>query len=87
MGEQRDIVRFLSYQKVLSTHETIISSLAGQMCIASSRVYVQESVYDQFLEAFTKRAQDIKLGGPFQADVFQGPQISKGQFDVRPNSD
>ncbi|CAJ2514318.1 Uu.00g024370.m01.CDS01 [Anthostomella pinea] len=53
----------------------------GQCCCAGSRVYVQESVYDAFIEAFKKRAQAISVGDPFDANTFQGPQVSQRQFD------
>ncbi|CAJ2505618.1 Uu.00g130120.m01.CDS01 [Anthostomella pinea] len=53
----------------------------GQCCCAGSRVYVQESVYDAFIEAFKKRAQAISVRDPFDAKTFQGPQVSQRQFD------
>jgi aldehyde dehydrogenase (NAD+) len=53
----------------------------GQICCAGSRIFVQEGIYDKFLEAFKKRAQQNKVGDPFQEDTFQGPQVSKLQYD------
>jgi len=53
----------------------------GQVCTAGSRVYVQDSVYDQFLEKFKTHAETTKLGDPFKEDTFQGPQVSKIQYD------
>lgn len=53
----------------------------GQCCCAGSRIYVQESVYDKFLELLTAKVQSIKVGSPFAADTFQGPQTSQLQFD------
>ncbi|KAI0319928.1 aldehyde dehydrogenase [Amylostereum chailletii] len=53
----------------------------GQACTAASRIFVQSGIYDKFLAAFTKKALEIKLGDPFQADSRQGPQVSKVQFD------
>ena len=53
----------------------------GQCCCAGSRVYVQEGVYDKFLERFRARASQNKVGDPFAQDTFQGPQVSKVQFD------
>ena len=35
-----------------------------------------------FLKKFAEKAQSIKLGDPFGADTFQGPQVSQQQFDV-----
>ena len=54
---------------------------AGQTCAAGTRVYVQEEIYDKFVEAFKARTAQTKLGDPFEADTFQGPQISQTQVD------
>jgi aldehyde dehydrogenase (NAD+) len=53
----------------------------GQVCTAGSRVYVQDSIYDQFLDKFKARAESFKIGDPFKEDTYQGPQISKTQYD------
>lgn len=53
----------------------------GQCCCAGSRIYVQEGIYDKFIEAFKQRAQSNKVGDPFAEDTFQGPQVSQLQYD------
>ena len=53
----------------------------GQCCCAGSRIYVQEGIYDKFVEAFKKRAAANKVGDPFAQDTFQGPQVSQLQYD------
>lgn len=54
----------------------------GQSCNAGSRILVHESVPDKFVELFIEHAKKmIKIGDPFDPDTFQGPQISKAQFD------
>jgi len=53
----------------------------GQCCCAGSRVYVQDGVYDKFIEKFKARTAKNVVGDPFAADTFQGPQVSKLQFD------
>ncbi len=53
----------------------------GQCCCAGTRIYVQEGVYDKFVDAFKKRAAANKVGDPFAADTFQGPQVSQLQYD------
>jgi len=53
----------------------------GQCCCAGSRIFVQASIYDKFMEAFQKRVSEIKVGDPFKEDTFQGPQVSKVQYD------
>jgi len=58
-----------------------IFSNAGQVCCASSRIFVHENIYDKFIASFTAHAEKVKLGDPFQKDTSQGPQISDVQFD------
>ncbi|KAG6010245.1 Aldehyde dehydrogenase [Claviceps maximensis] len=53
----------------------------GQCCCAGTRIFVQEGIYDKFLEAFKKRAESNKVGDPFAEDTFQGPQVSQLQYD------
>lgn len=53
----------------------------GQCCCAGSRLLVQEGIYDKFVARFKERAAANKLGDPFAADTFQGPQVSQLQFD------
>ncbi|EKM77497.1 hypothetical protein AGABI1DRAFT_115102 [Agaricus bisporus var. burnettii JB137-S8] len=55
----------------------------GQACVAGSRIYVQEKIYDQFLQGFTKTAEVLAgaTGGPFEPGVQHGPQVSNLQFE------
>jgi len=53
----------------------------GQCCCAGSRVYVQEGIYDKFIEKFKARAAQNSVGDPFHPETFQGPQVSQIQFD------
>ncbi|KAI6034640.1 aldehyde dehydrogenase [Pisolithus microcarpus] len=53
----------------------------GQSCLAGSRIFVQEGIYDEFLKRFTDKSRSIKVGDPFAPDTFQGPQVSKIQYD------
>lgn len=53
----------------------------GQVCCATSRIYVHESIKDQFAKAFANYTLRSKVGNPFDEDTYQGPQISKVQFD------
>lgn len=53
----------------------------GQCCCAGTRIFVQEDIYDKFLERFKQRTLENKVGDPFKEDTFQGPQVSKVQYD------
>lgn len=54
----------------------------GQACCAGSRIFVQEGIYDEFVERFTAKTKELKLGDPFASDSYQGPQVSQIQYDV-----
>ncbi|UYO34963.1 betaine-aldehyde dehydrogenase [Bacillus zhangzhouensis] len=49
---------------------------AGQVCSAGSRLLVEESIHDEFLEELVKRTKKIKLGSGFDEDTQSGPLIS-----------
>ncbi|CAG8439127.1 4380_t:CDS:2 [Diversispora eburnea] len=53
----------------------------GQCCTAGSRVYVENSVYNEFLNKFKEYTKNMKIGDPFESDTDQGPVVSKQQFD------
>ncbi|KAH7127291.1 aldehyde dehydrogenase [Dactylonectria macrodidyma] len=58
-----------------------IMSNQGQICTASSRLLVQRSVYDKFVETFRKAVMETSIvGDPFSGETFQGPQVSKAQY-------
>jgi aldehyde dehydrogenase (NAD+) len=52
----------------------------GQCCCAGSRIYVQEDIYEKFVERFTARAKKNVVGDPFESTTIQGPQVSELQF-------
>ncbi|HET6218356.1 MAG TPA: aldehyde dehydrogenase family protein [Acidobacteriaceae bacterium] len=53
----------------------------GQICCAGSRLFVEEKVYDEFVEKSVARATRRTVGDPFEASTEQGPQIDGTQFD------
>ncbi|MBC7966393.1 MAG: aldehyde dehydrogenase family protein [Fuerstia sp.] len=53
----------------------------GQCCCAGSRLFVEESVHDKFVERIVQRAQQRVLGNPFDVETNQGPQIDQAQLD------
>ena len=62
-------------------HIGIMSNM-GQICTATSRILVQEGCYDKFIEIFKEVVKTTsKVGDPFAEDTFQGPQVTKAQYD------
>jgi succinate-semialdehyde dehydrogenase/glutarate-semialdehyde dehydrogenase len=54
---------------------------AGQTCVCANRVYVQEGVYDEFVEKFTAAVRDLKVGRGEEAGVNIGPMISNDAIE------
>lgn len=53
----------------------------GQSCSAGTRILVQDEVYDEFIKLFVAATEAFKVGSPADVDTFQGPQVSKVQFE------
>lgn len=53
----------------------------GQCCCAGSRVFVEESIHDKFVDRLAQLNESRKLGNPFDLNTEQGPQVDKNQFD------
>ena len=50
-----------------------IFAAAGQTCVAGSRAYIQQSIYDAFVDRLVSRAQQITIGDPLKATTQMGP--------------
>ena len=48
---------------------------AGQTCVCSNRIYVQDGVYDEFAEKLSKQVAEMQVGSGFEEGIVQGPLI------------
>jgi aldehyde dehydrogenase (NAD+) len=53
----------------------------GQCCTAGSRVFVQESIHEEFVERMIQKNKARKVGPGLDPETEQGPQVDKQQFD------
>ncbi len=53
----------------------------GQCCCAGSRVFVEDSIHDQFIDRISQINDKRRLGDPFDPATEQGPQVDQAQFD------
>lgn len=53
----------------------------GQDCCAGSRLFVQDTISDKFLEVLKKKVEEIVIGDPENIKTFMGPLVSKQQHD------
>lgn len=54
---------------------------SGQVCISPNRVYVQDSIYDKFVEALKERVARIAVDDGMREDFVVGPLINKVGYD------
>lgn len=52
---------------------------AGQVCVSTERIYVDESVHDPFVEALVEATQKIRMGDGMQEGVKMGPMVNARQ--------
>jgi phenylacetaldehyde dehydrogenase len=52
---------------------------SGQICVAGSRLYVQDRVYDEVIERLHAHARTIRIGAGLAPDVFLGPLVNAAQ--------
>jgi len=54
---------------------------AGQTCVCANRIYVQDGVYDEFVQKFAAKVKAVKVGNGFEDGVSQGPLIEDAAVD------
>jgi len=55
---------------------------AGQVCMSANRVVVDESVYEKFLDLYTRHVAELPVGDPFDERTVIGPVISPAQAEL-----
>ena len=61
--------------------QAAVFSAAGQSCVAGSRLLVQRTIYDRFVEMVAAGAQRLKLGDPMSSDTEIGPLQNPAQYE------
>jgi succinate-semialdehyde dehydrogenase/glutarate-semialdehyde dehydrogenase len=54
---------------------------AGQTCVCANRIYVQDAVYDEFVQKFSAKVKTLKVGNGFDEGVVQGPLIENAAVE------
>ncbi|WP_152549147.1 aldehyde dehydrogenase [Geomicrobium sp. JCM 19037] len=52
----------------------------GEVCLCGSRIYVEESAYDLFLQKFIAATKQLKVGNPLEEDSFVGAIVSQEHY-------
>jgi aminomuconate-semialdehyde/2-hydroxymuconate-6-semialdehyde dehydrogenase len=58
-----------------------VFSNCGQVCLCSERVYVHESIFDEFVAKLKMRAEALRMGWPEDAQTEIGPLVSRAHRD------
>ncbi|XP_060804397.1 aldehyde dehydrogenase, mitochondrial [Amyelois transitella] len=66
-------------EKAVEAAHTALFYNMGQCCTAGSRTFVEDKIYDKFVELSAARAKRRVVGDPFRPDVESGPQIDREQ--------
>jgi succinylglutamic semialdehyde dehydrogenase len=82
MGGKNPTIVFDDASLDYSVRESLISSYitTGQRCSATSRILVQDAIYDRFVEKFHALAKGFKIGQPL-TQPFMGPLIDQSSVD------
>ena len=59
-----------------------IFGASGQSCIAGSRLYLQDDIYNEFLDKLSARAEKIKIGAPMDPESEMGPLSNFKQLEI-----
>jgi len=79
MGGKNPVIvtKFADLEKASDGVMNAAFGFGGQKCSACSRVYVQNEVADQFILKLVEKTKNLKIGMPWQMNVFLGPVINK----------
>ena len=72
----------MPFDKALEGAQKGILFNQGQVCCAGSRIFVQEGIYDKFVNALAEEFKKIKVGLPWEDDTQMGSQINAGQLET-----
>ena len=68
-------------EKAAATAPGAVFDNAGQDCCARSRILVERSVFDRFLELLEPAVKAVRVGAPGEDATEMGPLVSKAHFD------
>lgn len=69
------------FDKALDSALLSIFSTNGQQCLAGSRILVEETIFDKFVDAFLARMSRLKVGDPMAVETEVGPIASKTHME------
>jgi aminomuconate-semialdehyde/2-hydroxymuconate-6-semialdehyde dehydrogenase len=83
LGGKNPALIFADCDLEATLNTTVRSSFLnqGEICLCTSRLFVQESLLPKFTELFVERVRQLKVGDPESPDSFMGPLVSAEHRD------
>ncbi|PCE33430.1 5-carboxymethyl-2-hydroxymuconate semialdehyde dehydrogenase [Burkholderia ubonensis] len=69
------------FDRALDASLFTIFSINGERCTAGSRIFVQRSIYDRFVQEFTRRANNLVVGDPADPATQLGAMITRAHWE------
>jgi succinate-semialdehyde dehydrogenase/glutarate-semialdehyde dehydrogenase len=64
------------FEKTISTLAAAKVRNAGQVCVSPTRFYIQQGIYDRFIDAFSKQIARTRVGNGLAVDTQMGPMAN-----------
>ncbi len=83
MGGKNPTIVFADADLEIAVAEAVRAAFSnqGQICLCGSRVLVERTVYESFLERFLAAARALRVGDPLEPDTQQGSLVSRTHLD------
>jgi acyl-CoA reductase-like NAD-dependent aldehyde dehydrogenase len=83
LGGKNPLIVLSDYDVDAAVENAVMGSFwhNGQICMATSRIIVEEPIYDEFCAKLAEKAQALKVGDPHEKDTFIGPLINDRRMD------
>lgn len=69
------------FEKVVQTSLKSSFLNQGEICLCGSRIYVEKSIYQKFVDRFVEETEKIQVGDPMDENSFVGALVSKPHLD------
>jgi aminomuconate-semialdehyde/2-hydroxymuconate-6-semialdehyde dehydrogenase len=70
-----------NFAEAVKTSVNAAFSNQGEICLCGSRIFVEQTIYDKFKEAFLKRVSTLKVGDPLDDESRMGAIVSKPHLE------
>ncbi|MEP7168186.1 MAG: aldehyde dehydrogenase [Bacteroidota bacterium] len=70
-----------NFEEAVKTSVNAAFSNQGEICLCGSSIFIEETIYDKFKEAFLKRVSTLKVGDPLNDENRMGAIVSKPHLE------